>query len=307
VNTYSDYSIVMTSFNAAETIERAIVHAVDLIPEPKEVIVIDDFSSDSTWNTLLAISKRFSRVSVHRNSYNQGQSYSRNQGLLLSQSEFVIFMDDDDLSLPIRARVHLKHFQQGVGLSFVSSIKTYANGYSVENISPNVNSEAMPARELIRRLISGKKSSKVANVYCPSSTLAVSKPVFDALGGFDVTMRRLEDIDFVCRASSANYSIAWSSEVGVIRADTFGLDKNSAKNAEGERVLLNRFRNNLSKREWLSESVMISLRKLYFGRQWLLLILMLPKWMMLGVIDFPKILSIYRRIVHDLKQRKSGK
>ena len=307
MNGYSDYSVVMTCFNAAETIERAIIHAVHLIPKPKEIIVVDDFSSDSTWDILSSISKKYSMVDVHRNAFNHGQSYSRNRGLLNSQSEFIIFMDDDDFSLPIRARAHLKHLQRGVGLSFVSSIKTYSNGYSVENISPNIDSTEMPSTELIRRLISGKKSSKVANVYCPSSTLAVAKTVFNSLGGFDETMRRLEDIDFVCRASSASSLIAWTSEVGVIRAHSVGVDKNSVKNAQGERLLINRFKGYLSKREWISESIMISLRKLYFGRQWVLLILMLPKWMMLGAIDFPKMLSIYRRMTHDVRQRKSRK
>lgn len=61
-----------------------------------EVIVIDDGSTDNSYQVITSLAKKDPRVKVYRQE-NKGQSEARNFGLKLAQGEFIYFMDSDDL------------------------------------------------------------------------------------------------------------------------------------------------------------------------------------------------------------------
>ena len=68
-----------------------------------EVVVVDDASSDDTPKTL----ERYGRVHYIRFETNRGESAARNVGVKASRGKYVAFLDDDDLWLPHRLRMHL--------------------------------------------------------------------------------------------------------------------------------------------------------------------------------------------------------
>lgn len=61
----------------------------------KEILIIDDGSSDGSLATALAYSRRHDCISV-LHSRNEGQSAARNKGLKLARGRFVFFVDSDD-------------------------------------------------------------------------------------------------------------------------------------------------------------------------------------------------------------------
>jgi len=157
---------------------------------------------------------------------------------------------------------------------------------------------------LIRHFSNGGRLPQDLKLFSPSSTLAVRKLFFESIGGFREEMRRLEDIELACRALAINGILCWSSEIGVERLHTVGSDKTSIANYLGELQVISSVRRYLSPREYFVAQKMILLREAYFSRDLKKVIsrgFYLP--IILGLSP-QKLISILKRIMHDLRQRR---
>lgn len=298
------YTVVITSFNSVETIELVIRSVRALVPPPNQVILIDDVSEDGSVQLINDLVDGFPEFALHVNDRNRGQSFSRNLGVRLSLNEFIIFQDDDDLSLPGRARVHIDALNGGADFSYVSSKKKYPNGYEVLNQNSEIVSTKSSNPSFIRHLSAGLRLPNSLIVYSPSSTLAVRKTFFESTGGFSPDLRRLEDIELACRALMAGAQLAWSSKVGVERLHTLGNDKSPRANSLGELQVLKSARAFLNWREYFVARRMISLREAYFQRKLLTLVANLLFMPVILVLSPSKLSSLARRAKHDLRQHR---
>ncbi|WP_147535409.1 glycosyltransferase family 2 protein [Bacillus marasmi] len=92
-------SIIIPAYNAGKYIRETIESALTQTIDKKEVIIVNDGSSDNT----LAIINKFSHlenVKVFDNVINRGANYTYNYGLLQAKGEYVTFLDADDVYLP---------------------------------------------------------------------------------------------------------------------------------------------------------------------------------------------------------------
>ena len=83
-------SVVIPAFNAERTLERCLTSVLKANPASKEVIVVDDSSTDNTFG----IASRFP-VRLLRHRSQSGSTVTRNDGLRHSTGEFVAFVDSD--------------------------------------------------------------------------------------------------------------------------------------------------------------------------------------------------------------------
>lgn len=92
-------SAIITTFNRAGVVTRAIDSALQQSVGDIEVIVVDDASTDDTANVVQSIGD--SRVRYVRHEANRGLAAAgRNTGMRLARGEHIAFLDDDDLWLP---------------------------------------------------------------------------------------------------------------------------------------------------------------------------------------------------------------
>lgn len=94
-------SVVVPTYNRAHSIGAALDSILAQDPLPDEVIVVDDGSTDNTSDVLAAYGDR---ITVLRQK-NAGAAAARNAGIRHATSEWVAFLDSDDLWRPGRMAV----------------------------------------------------------------------------------------------------------------------------------------------------------------------------------------------------------
>jgi len=93
-------SIIIPVFNAASTLEATIKSALNSGLKSQEIIVIDDGSSDNSWDLISGFVKNNSNVFAYQNKRNLGGGASRNLGIKESKFDYILVLDSDDLLIP---------------------------------------------------------------------------------------------------------------------------------------------------------------------------------------------------------------
>jgi glycosyltransferase involved in cell wall biosynthesis len=95
-------SVVIPAYNAAPFLADAIDSILAQSYPHFEIIVIDDASTDDTWEVAGRYADKDPRVRVYRNAQNLGIAGNRNRGVALAQGAYLAWQDADDISLPSR-------------------------------------------------------------------------------------------------------------------------------------------------------------------------------------------------------------
>lgn len=88
-------SVIISTYNMADYLEECLDSIFGQTLKDIEVVLIDDGSIDNTDSIVKAYERRYSNLISYRQE-NQGAGKARNYGVLLSNGEFMIFMDADD-------------------------------------------------------------------------------------------------------------------------------------------------------------------------------------------------------------------
>jgi glycosyltransferase involved in cell wall biosynthesis len=298
MNIQDKYSAIITTYNCETTVESSIMSILSQRIPPFELIIVDDASTDSTFPILVGIASAYSHITLIRNSSNMGQSFGRNTSVDAAKSEYLIFFDDDDISTSSRAELHLEMFESGSDLNFVSSQKYYDEKYSTYAINKEIRSRTFSFLELLNCLLLGKKSSQLS-FFIPACTLAITRSAFLRLNGFDIDMRRLEDVDLAIRAAKSQMRFSFSGEVGVCRTFTTGIDKGGGIDAQYESLLLEKYREEISFWSYLKAKSWQRIRRDYFERNWFSLFVFSLSNPLVWVQLAPKMKAVIGRFRHD--------
>jgi len=112
-------SILIPAYNAEKWIAYSIASAVDQIWKRKEVIIVDDGSTDKTYE----IAKKFESKSVKViMQENRGAAAARNKAYSIAQGDYIQWLDADDLLAPDKISEQMKIAQSDrTGLVLYSS------------------------------------------------------------------------------------------------------------------------------------------------------------------------------------------
>ena len=97
-----DFSIVIPTYNASSFIEETINSILSQDYKSFEVIVIDDGSTDDTYEKL----KKYKDKIILEQQNNLGDTEARNRGIQLAKGKYVVSFDHDDILLPFALKVY---------------------------------------------------------------------------------------------------------------------------------------------------------------------------------------------------------
>jgi len=104
-------TIGIAAFNAEDTIIEALESAITQTWRNKEIIIVDDCSSDRTIE-IISKYRNYKNIFFYANKFNKGIAFVRNQIIKLSKGEFIAFFDDDDVSDPKRVEKQYQRIYQ---------------------------------------------------------------------------------------------------------------------------------------------------------------------------------------------------
>jgi teichuronic acid biosynthesis glycosyltransferase TuaG len=76
------------------------------------MIIVDDCSTDGSYETALEYAQKDNRIKVCRMEHNGGAAVCRNKGIELSQGQYLAFLDSDDLWLPEKLEKQLRFMRE---------------------------------------------------------------------------------------------------------------------------------------------------------------------------------------------------
>ena len=89
------FSIIIPTFNSEKTISKSL-RSVLSQKEKKQIILVDDRSSDKTLSIINKFKKKNKDIEIFKNSKNLGVSLTRNKGIKKAKGKYIIFLDSDD-------------------------------------------------------------------------------------------------------------------------------------------------------------------------------------------------------------------
>jgi glycosyltransferase involved in cell wall biosynthesis len=179
-------SVIIPTCSRPLTIIRAVNSVLAQGIDSLEIIVVDDSSNDAT-RTALSPYMQLGNMRYYKNEIpRSGPGFSRNFGVNAASGEFVTFLDDDDVYLQGRLSNMLELASSEVYV-FISSGRFYES--EDFNVIKNVPLQRFGLITL----------AQVQYANDIDIGFMVKRSIFQNLGGFDTTLKNLEDWDFVMR------------------------------------------------------------------------------------------------------------
>lgn len=180
-------SFVLPTYNRIEWIAEAIQSCLSQTEKNIEVIVVDDGSTDGTWEFLNDWLKSVPNVKLYRNEENLGAGPSRHKGAELASGDIILVCDSDDVNVDIRAANALKWFEEHPESELVN-FPYVSVGYNNEFL------ESYDGEKFNEDLY--KKVGQV-NYYCNPSVAMKKQSYFETEGYKKETEKMTDDRQFV--------------------------------------------------------------------------------------------------------------
>jgi glycosyltransferase involved in cell wall biosynthesis len=180
-------SVIIPTYNYGRFVTEAVDSALSQTYEKREVIVVDDGSTDDTRQILKPLLDRI--VYIHQ--VNQGLSAARNTGIKAAQGKLIALLDSDDVWHPRKLEVQVEYLLQHPEVDLVAS-EHFTDQRSEWPALHNAN--LSPTIYTLEDVLGTAH-------FAPSAAL-IRRTCLDEVGLFDVSLRCVEDRDMWVRLAS---------------------------------------------------------------------------------------------------------
>ena len=224
-------SVVIVSYNSAPLIKRCLDSVLAQRYEDKEIIVVDNGSSDKSVEFIKAC---YSNVTLIENATNEGAAQARNQAIVLATGEWILTLDSDaylekDFLLAFAAFLEKTKNQRRMGIVVPKIL--YPDGKAIYSLGHRLT--------FLRRFYDvahGKKDNgslrRVRYVFgaCAASAFYL-RSMLSELGAFDKDIFFIaEDVDLAWRARQEGWRVSPCFDcISYHAGNSAALDENKRK------------------------------------------------------------------------------
>jgi glycosyltransferase involved in cell wall biosynthesis len=184
-------SVVIPTFNREKTIRRAIDSVLNQDLLPCEIIVVDDGSTDKTYNILKSYNTQIKAITqIH-----SGVSSARNRGIKEAKGLWIAFLDSDDEWLPNKLSEQFAYLQKHPKTRILQSDEQWIRNKKKVNTN----------KKYLKKSGNIFKDCLKTCIVSPS-TVICERFLLLEIGGFDEDLPVCEDYDLWIRIA-ARYPI----------------------------------------------------------------------------------------------------
>jgi glycosyltransferase involved in cell wall biosynthesis len=190
------FSIVVTCHNQREFIRDAVDSALAQAFDSKEIIVVDDGSTDGSVDVLMRYGDA---ITLHAFRQNVGPLNARNQGAALAQGDYIAFLDGDDALWPWTLAV----YEQLIADRFPKVILG-AKLWCHDVVDASSDRDAPGAIEFVEydTLFSKDRAADMG-----ASTFVIERATFREIGGWTPGIFQLDNYDICTKVGAAGPAI----------------------------------------------------------------------------------------------------
>lgn len=231
-------SVITTLYNCESFIEESINSVLNQTYSDFEWILINDGSTDSTWDIVKKMLSDDQRVIMIDSSENKKIPRRRNEAISIARGEYIAIHDGDDNSLPMR-------FQKQIAYLNANPSVFCVGGHAVMIDHNSERSGIMDYPPIRHRQIVNGLLHKQLNPMIDPSTM-FKREVFNSLGGYtlDQSIYTVPDMDLWARALSGGKLFANLPEIIIqYRKNLNGMtEKHKSEMIKAHMQVWNRFR-----------------------------------------------------------------
>lgn len=199
-------SILIPAFNAENWIADTLRSAVAQTYQRKEIIVVDDGSTDGTRSTASQFESANVRVVSQQN---QGAAAARNTAFSLSQGDFIQWLDADDLLAPEKIALQVEASRRCERRALLSSAwGRFMYRHDQAKFVPTALWRDLSSVEWLLRKLG-------QNCYMQTATWLVRRELAETAGPWNQTLLGDDDGEYFCRVLLASEGVRFVPEAKV--------------------------------------------------------------------------------------------
>ena len=199
-------SAILPVYNGGAHVVEAVESAARQTEPPDELIVIDDGSTEQSQLELLDRIPAPFPIRIVRQA-NAGQSAARNRGAAEARGTLLAFLDQDDVWHPRHLATLVRSFVDDPELAWA-----YSDFDEIDADGRVVMRSYLRQHELVTHPKETVEGCVERDLMVVPSASVIRRSAFDAVGGFDETLRGYEDDDLYVRGFRAGWRFAFHSE-----------------------------------------------------------------------------------------------
>lgn len=169
-------SIIMPLYNCEKYVLQAISSVVEQTYTHWELIIVDDCSTDNSYQLVQEAIKNNSQIHLYQLPSNRGVAEARNYAIKLSKGRFIALLDSDDRWLPEKLMKQVNHLIEN------NLVFTYSSYFIIDEENRRIGSVQAPLDITYHKELKG---NRIGNLTAIFDSQKIGKKTFQSIGHED--------------------------------------------------------------------------------------------------------------------------